>query len=112
MSKKDFDIYYNKIYAQYREMFDAIHEFEEACQNKIISDEQLESYKKTVERIKENYMTLSYIKYLLNIPVKPAKKERYYAQNKKLLNNSRLGSDILKDNKDGIDLLRGMSIHD
>lgn len=109
MAKKDFDIYYNKIYSQYHEMFDAIKEFEQDCENNIITQEQLDTYKQTVEGIKNSYMTLSYVKYLLNMPVRKQKQSRYKTQNSKLLMEAKLGDEVIQENNSRLDTIRNLA---
>jgi len=87
MSKKDFDEYYNKITAQYDEMKDSLNEFAEMCQQGIVEPERYEAFIQTLTPIKESWMTLTYVKYLLDLPVNKNSRQRYKQQSTKLLNN-------------------------
>lgn len=85
MSKKHFDQYFDSVFEQYSEMLDVLHEMEELCTNNIVSPEKLDQITKSIEPIKNNYMTLSYVRYLLNKPQNDKKEKRYIDQNKKML---------------------------
>lgn len=85
MSKKDFDEYYIKITKQYDEMKDSLNEFAELCQNGIVEPERYEAFIQTLTPVKESWMTLTYVKYLLDLPVNKSKIPRYASQSKKLL---------------------------
>lgn len=101
MSVKHLREYYNDVEKQYREMVDNIHEFEEASMNNLISPEQVEAYKKSLEPIKNNYMTLSWIMYLLNKPNRKSKEDAYNRQTKKIvlnLDKNRSKEAVLKEN--------------
>lgn len=85
MSVKDIKNYYDSVANQYLEMVNDLKDFEEAVSNNIIEPERLEQIKKNIEPIKANYQRLSYIMYLLNLPVKKNKHKKYEQQNKKFL---------------------------
>lgn len=85
MSVKDIKNYYDSVANQYLEMVNDLKDFEEAVSNNIIEPERLEQIKKNIEPIKTNYQRLSYIMYLLNLPVKKSKHKKYENQNKKFL---------------------------
>lgn len=85
MSKKDFDAYYEKICSDYHEMIETIHELEEECNNNMISPEHLEGVKATIEPLKNNYMTLSWVKFLLDKPVKKEKIRPYEKRMQKFI---------------------------
>lgn len=85
MSVKDVIKYYDAVADQYLEMVNDLKDFEEAVSNNIVEPERLEQIKKNIEPIKANYQRLSYIMYLLNLPVKKNKHKKYEQQNKKFL---------------------------
>ena len=68
MAKRHVEEYYNKIAEQYKEMSDNIKELEERLSDNMSSYDVIENMKKIVEPVKENYMTLSWIMFLLNMP--------------------------------------------
>lgn len=86
MSKEHVDAYYQEVCNQYIEMNEAIKELEDACNTGLISPDRLDEMKKTIEPLKNNYMTLSYIMFLFNKPKRKKKQKRYIEQNKQLLN--------------------------
>lgn len=103
MSKKDVEIYYKQIVDQYSEMVDNVKEMEGYVSTHMVDSETLDKMKTMLEPIKNNYMTLSYIMFLLNKPTKKKKEARYASQNKKVLSkieekNTKTG--ILKENKE------------
>ena len=108
MSKRDFDKYYEEIRSQYLEMVSTLEEMTELADKKMVSPEMLENVKTTVEPIKQNYMTLSYVMFLLNTPKKGKKLEKYKRQNRKLFEQSigRQAQDIENENKKHLDELR------
>ena len=62
-----------------------------------------------IEPLKNNYMTLSYVKYLLDIPTKRSKKEKYKRQNKKVLANSKTDIEVRKENNQVIKSLENLN---
>lgn len=85
MSLKHFEEYYNEVSAQYGELLENLKEMEELCEKGMISPERVDNLQKMVAPVKDNYMTISYIKYLLNKPNRKEKQKRYEGQNKKFL---------------------------
>ena len=85
MSKKDVDVYYKEMCAQYSEMMSDLKDIEKEVSENICPPEQLERMKKILQPIKTNYERISYIMYLLNMPEKNHKKKKYEKQNKKIL---------------------------
>lgn len=77
MSKKDVEKYYNQITADYTEMIENLKEMEELAAQKIINPDKIEELKAAVEPLKNNYMTISWIMFLLNQPNKKEKIARY-----------------------------------
>ena len=77
MAKRDVDNYFNQVTRDYSDMVEALRDMEEEASKNLVSPEQLESMKSQVETIKNNYLRISYIIYLLNRPNKKTKHERY-----------------------------------
>lgn len=75
MSKRHFDVYYNKIVKQYEELSHALEELSQEVNDNLTSPEVVENMKTTMKPIAESYQVLSYIKYLLDKPNK--QKKRY-----------------------------------
>lgn len=85
MSKKHVDKYFNVVANQYHEMLQALKEVEEECNNNLMDPDRLEQIKTMIEPLKQNYMRISYIMFLLNQPDKEEKAKEYKQQHKKLL---------------------------
>lgn len=106
MSKKDVDNYYNEICDQYSQLIEEIHDFEKECEQGLIEPERLDKIKENIQPLKNNYMTISYIMFLLNQPVRKSKKRAYEKRNEKLLKfiDSKYTKDgVLKQNKAVLD---------
>lgn len=81
MSRKDVEDYYNQITADYTEMLDNLKEMEDLAAQKIVNPDKIDELKAAVEPLKNNYMTISWIMFLLN---QPAKKEKVAGYKKSL----------------------------
>lgn len=68
MSKRHVVDYFNKVADQYKEMLNELKDFEKECSNSLVEPEIFDNYKKIIEPLKNNYMTWSYVMYLLNLP--------------------------------------------
>ena len=105
MSIKDVREYYDQITADYTEMIEALKEIEELAAQQVVNPDKVEELRKAVEPIKNNYMRISYIIFLLNMPNKKEKKERYKKQQAKLLKNIELDQTEHEENKKVISTL-------
>ena len=107
MARRDFDAYYNKIASQLFELDRVFKELAAEADAGMVEPERLEQVKKTIEPIKNSYQTLSYIKYLLDMPARKTKRSRFARQNKKLLNASKgsQSKDVIERNDK---ILRGL----
>ena len=74
MAVKHLEEYYKKVCADYTEMLQTLTDMEEAFNNNLVSDEQMNQLKQMIEPLKNNYMTLSWVMYLL---YQPARKEKF-----------------------------------
>lgn len=109
MSLKHFEEYYNEVSAQYGELLENLKEMEELCQQGMISPERVDNLQKIVAPVKDNYMTISYIKYLLNKPNRKEKQKRYEGQNKKFLSSidkSKTKEEIINQNRTILDNMK------
>ena len=70
MSKKHVEEYYDQICQDYRDMIEALHDLEEEAMQGLISPQRVEETKEVIKPLKDNYMRISYIMYLLNKPSK------------------------------------------
>ena len=87
MSKKAVDQYYKEITDQYHEMLNDIKDIEADVLEGMSSPELLETLKKNIAPIKQNWERWTYMMFLLNKPNRKTKESRYKQANKKLLAN-------------------------
>lgn len=87
MSKKHVDEYFNVVANQYTDMLEALKDMEEECTKGLLDPDRLEQMKKLIEPLKQNYMRISYIMFLLNKPNRTKKEKRYIDQQNKFLNS-------------------------
>lgn len=81
MAKRHFDKYYQSVCKQYFEMKQDLEELNNT--NMVISSDVVDNLKKTIEPLKTNYETLSYIAYLLGLPNRESKVKKHIARLKK-----------------------------
>ena len=106
MSLKHFEEYYNEISNQYVEMLNNLKEMQDLVDQGMVSPERIENLEKMIQPVKDNYMTVSYIKFLLSKPNRKEKQARHEKQMQKFLNTidkSKTKDSILKQNKEIID---------
>ena len=77
MALRDVKEYYFKMLGQYFEMKADLADFEQALKDGFITEEQMQAAIDDVDRVKQNYERLSYIMYLLNLPNRKSKQEKY-----------------------------------
>lgn len=109
MAVKHIIDYYDKVCSDYTEMLNTLNDMEDAFNQNMVSEEQLNQVKKMIEPIKQNYMTLSWIIYLLNQPTRKEKEKGYERRMKKFtsqLDSNRNMSGVLKENKETIFTLK------
>jgi len=110
MAVRDFKKYLVKIQGQYLEMKADLADFDEAFRNGHITEEQLKTAKDDVYVVEQNYQRLLYVAYLLEMPRKEAKKEKYARANKKVTKAlSEMKADeqsVFDENKSALDHLR------
>ena len=92
MSMKHFNAYYQDLQENYNEMLNGLRELEQACSTGMVEPERVERYMKTLQPIKDSFLTIQYIKYLLDKPNKKVKQKKYDKQFSKSI-------DIEKDEK-------------
>lgn len=94
--------YYKSVEAQYIEMLNDLKEMEEEVNNKVLPPEALDNIKTMIEPLKNNYMTLSWVMFLLNQPNRDSKKNKYIRQSKKFtstLDPEKSKDGIIKENE-------------
>lgn len=87
MAKRHVIDYFNKVADQYHSMLLEIRDFEEECNKGLIEPERLDEVKKIIEPLKNNYMTWSYMMFLLNLPNRERKVKDYKRRNARLISN-------------------------
>ena len=100
LSKKDLDKYYEVVSQQYYEFKQEIEDFEQLCAQQLVAPEIVANAKKSFEPVKDNWMRLNYVMYLLNKPVKKYKETRYNSQTKKQVRNSITQEQVVAENKE------------
>ena len=68
MAKRHVVEYFDKIANQYKDMLNELKDFEDECNKGLVEPERFDNFKKIIEPLKNNYMTWSYMMYLLNLP--------------------------------------------
>lgn len=80
--------YYERMVSDYVEMKTVLEEMEKLSEDKAsVALNNIEQIKHQVEILEANYKRLSYIMFLLNQPNKEKKKQRYFSQEKKKLDD-------------------------
>ena len=85
MAVKHIKEYYEQVCDQYVMMNDELRDFQKEVENGLVEPERLDNLKKMIEPLKNNYMTLSWIMYLLNQPNRDSKERAYQKRNKKFI---------------------------
>lgn len=96
MSKVDFEKYYTQISNQYHELVNNLKEIEEYAINNPVDPVVIDNMKKTIEPVKMSFQTVSYIKYLLDLPRRKSKVKKFEKQNKKLLSKFNKEDEVKK----------------
>lgn len=89
MSLKHFAAYYRDLQENYNEMLDGLRELEQACSTGMVEPERVERYMKTLQPIKDSFLTVQYIKYLIDKPNKKEKQKKYDKQFSKSIDISK-----------------------
>ena len=83
MSVKHVKQYYDTVVSDYMEMKKTLESMKDLLNaNQSINLPNIEQVRDMVNKLKENYMRISYIIYLLNMPNKKEKKKSYVKQHK------------------------------
>ena len=65
-------------------MLEGLHQLEVACSEGMVEPERVEQFMKTMQPIKDSFLTMQYVKYLLDKPNKKEKVKRYDLQTKNI----------------------------
>lgn len=85
MAVTDAKAYFKKMEAQRNEMKADLADFEQGLADGYITEEQLADIKADFDYVDTNYKRLAYIMYLLDIPNRTAKKNKYKGANRDLI---------------------------
>ena len=102
MAKKDFDKYFEQVCADYHSMVTELQELEAIYATNMVDAAVYDNLKQMIAPLKNNWMTLSYVKYLLDMPSKKQKRDGYKRRQKKLLEQSKTQDVVAKENSDTI----------
>lgn len=111
MAKKHFEKYYEEICAQYHEMNNDIKEMEIQVQEGMVKPEFLDKLKVMIAPIYNNWRTINYIKFLLDMPVKKEKTSGYIKRNKEFLKNCKQKSEIKIENDNVLNKLKNIDFN-
>ena len=104
MAVKHVKEYYEHVCNQYLQMNEELRDFQKEVENGLIPPERIDNLKAVIEPLKNNYMTLSWIMFLLNKPQRDSKDKSYQKRTKKFtdpLDKNFDKESILKQN-DGV----------
>lgn len=106
MAIKDVRQYFYTMLMQYLEEKQNLADFEEALNEGLITEEQMQEAITTVNDLETNYHRLAYIMYLFDMPNRGSKKAAYVKQYKPILAElEKLGADIESVKKENSDAL-------
>lgn len=111
MSKKHVEDYYLKMVSDYTEMKEVLEELQKSIVDDptSVSMEYINAVKEKVKLLESNYKRLSYIMFLLNMPNRDSKKERYITREHKKLDvipESDRRTGVEKENKEALELIK------
>ena len=105
MAVKHVKEYYEQVCEQYVQMNEELRDFQKEVENGLVEPERIDNLKALIEPLKNNYMTLSWIMYLLNKPQRESKERAYERRNRKFIESldKKFNKEgILKQNEDVI----------
>lgn len=108
MSKKQFEKYLDEVSAQYHEMNEDLRDMEKLVADNMMPPEFLDKLKIMIAPVKDNWLKLNYVKFLLDMPNKKEKVSKYKNQNKKILENAITKEEVLKQNKAILESLKNL----
>lgn len=98
MALKHVKNYYQQVEKMYLDLASSLQEMEEDFKAGKVTEDELNNLMLPVKGLKENYVRLSYIMYLLAQPNRESKKENYFKNNSAL--NDFFGEEKLSVNED------------
>ena len=110
MALKDLRNYYDRVCQDYKEAIQEIREFEKECENNLVPIERVDQLKLTMAPLMRNYEQISYLMFLLNMPTKKSKQQKYNKANRKkieaIVKEENRTDALLQTNRDVIDKLK------
>lgn len=104
MAVKDVKEYYKKVENQYFEMLNDSKDYTDALEKGFLTEEQVNQAFQMINKVKENYLRLSYILMLLQEPQRKEKKNSYKRMNSKIYNSQLVMSNsdkaVIDENED------------
>lgn len=101
MARKDFELYYSNIKKQYFELLDLMKVAGEEAAKNLVDPDVLDNLKKVIQPVRNSYMSLAYVEYLLNLPkdkkVQKRNDRQFQAQLEKVLKEKQGKSVIAKN---------------
>ena len=112
MSVKHVKNYYDNVVKDYIEMKHTLEEMENLISsNSDMNLSNINNIREMVNKMKENYMRISYIIYLLNMPNKKEKKKKYIKQYKDKINQlpeEHTLTGVLKENNESLENIKNI----
>lgn len=105
MAKKDFDREFAQVEAQYLEMVQDLKDMESEYAEGMVSPETYEQMKQILQPIVTNYNMWSYVKFILDKPVRKEKLPTYVAQSKKLQAHMKTLEQVKEENQEALNNL-------
>ena len=106
MSVKHVKAYYEEVCKQYHDYVEELRDSEELCNKEMVPPEQIENAKKFIEPLKDNWMKLNYIIWLLN---KPNNKKKHKAYERMVKQTDCINSEeVFEQNQECIDNLKNL----
>lgn len=104
MALIDVKQYYEQVEKQYFEMLGDVKDLDEAFQNNIISEEQINQAHDMLDSVKSNYLRLSYIMLEFAKPRRKSKIKKFMKSNKDLYDSleGHTKDDVLDENYDAL----------
>lgn len=103
MARKHFEEYYGKIKSQYSSLLEKLKEADELASKNLVDPQVIDNLESIMQPVKNSYMTLAYIEYLLNLPKDKKvqrRNERQFKAALQKIDKSKLQSSVIKSNKD------------
>ena len=99
MARRHVQDYYDSICRQVAQSQQLLEEFAKTSSENMVSPKVVENVKKTYESILENKKRVDYILFLLNMPNKKSKEQKYRGMNKKSLQGLEVDGELVENEK-------------